>query len=59
MLCFESLPDDEHGAHGAIMTTDHSGDFPPNTLFRLKAVCEAGTWEAPGVPGTLKVATLT
>ena len=48
VVCFVSFADDEHGAHSAIITSDTSGDFPPNTLFRLKNVVEAGGWEAPG-----------
>ena len=31
VICFESSPDDEHGAHSAIITSHSSGDFPPNT----------------------------
>lgn len=48
VVCFESNPDDEHGAHSAIITSESSGDFPPNTLFRLKGVVNPGQWEAPG-----------
>ena len=48
VVCFVSMPDDEHGAHSAIVTADSSGDFPPNTLFRLKNICDPGGWEAPG-----------
>jgi hypothetical protein len=48
IVCFVSLPDDEHGAHSAIVTMDASGDFPPNTLFRLRTVYGPGQWEAPG-----------
>ena len=48
IVCFVSGPDDDHGAHSAIVTSDSSGDFPPNTLFRLKRVCAPGEWEAPG-----------
>ena len=32
IICFESAPDDEHGAHAGIITSKDSGDFPPNTL---------------------------
>ena len=46
---FESAPDDEHGYHTAVMLEDTDrGVFPPNTLFRLKRVVEAGFWEGPG-----------
>ena len=48
IVCFESRPDDEHGAHSAVETSHGCGGFPPNTLFRLKEVKAAGTWEAPG-----------
>jgi len=48
IICFESAPDDEHGAHSAVETSHSSGDFPPNTLFRFKEVREPGSWEAPG-----------
>ena len=48
VVCFESAADDEHGAHSAIITSESSGDFPPNTLFRLKGVVNPGQWEAPG-----------
>lgn len=48
VVCFESRPDDEHGAHSAIMLEDETrGCFPMNCLFRLKAVHAPGTWEAP------------
>ena len=46
---FESAADDENGCHSAIiLEDDEHGAFPPNTLFRLKRVIEAGFWEAPG-----------
>ena len=48
IVCFRSDKDDELGAHSAILTSDSSGDFPPNTLFRLQGGYEAGEWEAPG-----------
>jgi hypothetical protein len=48
VVCFESAPDDEHGAHAAVIVANHYGAFPPNTLFRFKTVMEAGTWEGPG-----------
>lgn len=55
VVCFESAPDDEHGAHAAIPTawskSTHmleNGVFPPNTLYRLKEVKQPGEWEAPG-----------
>ena len=51
VVCFVSNYDDEHGAHSAIVTSDSSGDFPPNTLFRLKCVYEPGEWEAPAAEG--------
>ena len=46
---FLSNPQDTEGAHSAVLTyTDMTGSFPPNTLFRLREVREAGTWKAPG-----------
>ncbi|KAL1521882.1 hypothetical protein AB1Y20_021533 [Prymnesium parvum] len=46
---FTSTSEDEHGAHSAVLTyTDQTGVFPPNTLFRLKKIMQAGEWEAPG-----------
>ena len=30
------------------MTAEDLGNFPPNTLYRLDRVREAGEWEAPG-----------
>ena len=30
------------------MTAEDLGNFPPNTLYRLDSVREAGEWEAPG-----------
>ena len=48
IVCFESSADDEHGSHSAIVTSEAAGDFPPNTLFRLKGVVDPGRWEAPG-----------
>ena len=48
IVCFEPQPDDEHGAHSAVMFADEYGAFPPHTLFRLREICEAGTWEGPG-----------
>ena len=49
VICFESQPDDEHGAHSAIaLGTEERGAFPPNTLFRLKKIEGPGEWEAPG-----------
>ena len=36
IVCFESAPDDEHGAHAALLTySDETGAFPPNTMVRL------------------------
>ena len=34
-----------------MLDTDQHGCFPPNTLFRLKQVVEAGGWEAPSSSG--------
>lgn len=57
VICFESRPDSEDGSHAAINFTPfplpndpqiRAGAFPPNTLFELKDVKEAGDWEAPG-----------
>ena len=48
IVCFEPQPDDEHGAHSAVMFADEYGAFPPHTLFRLREIREAGTWEGPG-----------
>jgi len=48
VICFESNADDEHGAHSAIVMSEHGGDFPPNTLFRLSRIVPPGEWEAPG-----------
>ena len=31
IVCFISNPDDEHGAHSAIVTSDSGAAFPPNT----------------------------
>ena len=46
---FISRPKDAFGAHSAVLTySDRTGSFPPNTLFKLREVREAGTWEAPG-----------
>ena len=48
VICFRSRPDDEHGAHTAIMLEDDErGCFPLNTLFRLREVRQPGEWEAP------------
>ena len=49
VVCFVSRPEDEIGAHSAVLTyTDQTGVFPPNTLFRLQEVKKPGSWEAPG-----------
>ena len=48
VICFESNADDEHGAHSPVVTSAMAGDFPPNTLFRLKEIYDPGNWEAPG-----------
>jgi hypothetical protein len=46
VVCFESVPSDEHGNfHSAIMGNRIEGYFPPNTLFVLKEVKEPGEWE--------------
>jgi len=50
IVCFESRPDDEHGAH-SIIPVDEEGEvgaLPPNTLFRLQDIKSPGSWEAPG-----------
>ena len=49
VVAFESAPTDAHGAHAAVMTAQHSGHFPPNTLFRLKYMVpkETGFVHAP------------
>ena len=48
VVCFESIATDGVDMHAAIMTENQSfGVFPPNTLFRLKAV-EEGGFTAPG-----------
>ena len=53
VVCFDSMPPDEHGMHEPLMGPEENnmhqnGQFPPNTLFRLKYVIEPGKWEAPG-----------
>lgn len=45
---FLPLEDSADGAHSAVSTGATYGCFPPNTLFRLREVKEAGTWAAPG-----------
>ena len=47
MVCFESSEEDEGGMHAAAAISKGKGAFPPNTLFRLKEVKEAGEWTAP------------
>ena len=54
IVCFESSAATEQGCHAAIMTESYGcerrpthGAFPPNTLYRLIDVKEAGTWQAP------------
>jgi hypothetical protein len=51
VVMFESSPDDALGVHSPVLTGGHYATFPPNTLFRLKRVEAAGTWEAPGGSG--------
>ena len=41
VVCFESSPPSADSLHSAIMVGEHEGFFPPNTLFRLKAI---GAW---------------
>ena len=49
VVAFESRAHSEFGAHSAVLTfSATAGAFPTCTLFRLRAVKEAGTWEAPG-----------
>ena len=48
VVCFESAPMDDVGHHEALMTAEDIGSFPPNTLYHLVRVEEAGQWEAPG-----------
>jgi hypothetical protein len=48
VVCFESQPSCDQGLHAAVMTEDEThGVFPPNTLFTLKGIKEAGEWESP------------
>ena len=45
---FESAPDDQHGAHIAILGAhENSARFPPNTRFQLKEIKARGEWVAP------------
>ena len=39
VICFESNADDEHGAHSAIVMSEHGGDFPPNTRAPRPSPC--------------------
>ena len=48
VVCFESHPTDQFGAHSAVMFHEHYGSFPPNTTFATREIMEPGTWEAPG-----------
>jgi hypothetical protein len=52
IVCFESAPPSVEGRHSAIVTegtADHPthGAFPPNTLYTLKRIEEAGQWQCP------------
>ena len=47
VVCFELLATDDLGFHMPVMTNDFTGAFPPNTLYRLKAIVPAGEWECP------------
>lgn len=52
VVCFESeISDDQSFLHSAIMTVRSEGVFPPNTLFTLKDIKEAGEWEAETTSG--------
>jgi len=68
IVCFVSGTESEHGMHTAILTEYDTEDdtkpfthgaFPPNTLFRLVEVREAGTWHAPTTLGEKQVSELT
>ena len=50
VVCFESAPPDDHGAHEAVWVAKHKAAFPPNTLFRLVGVEPSFevTFDAPG-----------
>ena len=48
VVCFVSSAADDVGHHEALMTAADLGSFPPNTLYRLVEVIEAGGWLAPG-----------
>ena len=50
VIAIDSAPDDDHGAHAAIMVSKTDALFPPNTLFRLKEILQPGEWEAPQAP---------
>lgn len=45
---FLAQEDSKDGAHSAVSQGEGYSVFPPNTLFRLRTVHEAGTWTAPG-----------
>ena len=47
VVCFVSSPDDERGAHAAVIRQPGVGLFPPNTRFELEEVIAPGEWEAP------------
>jgi len=47
VICFVSSPDDECGAHAAVMREPGVATFPPNTRFELQEVVAPGEWEAP------------
>lgn len=52
VVCFESGADgeeDDQMMHEPVLIDDQNGALPPNTLFRLKRVMEAGEWEVDGV----------
>jgi len=49
IIRIDSAPDDEVGAHAAIlMDNDERGIFPPHTCFALTDVKQPGEWLAPG-----------
>ena len=50
VLCMISRPEDATGLHSVIHTWVNEWRAPPNTLFRLLKIHEAGTWQPrPGV----------
>ena len=49
VVCFVSEePSNDGVLREAVMTSATGGVFPPNCLFKLREVVEAGEWEAPG-----------